>query len=129
MKPIDTVLVIEDEEIGRYLAVSVLKKMGIGREILQATNGLEALKVLREACKDNKCPDLILLDIKMPVMDGFEFLIELSIASDIDINDSKIILLTSSASPRDVERSKLYPISSYIYKPLTKEKLQEILET
>jgi CheY-like chemotaxis protein len=128
MKSIDTVLVIEDEEIGRYLAVSVLKKMGIGNEILLATNGLEALKILREACRNKKCPDLILLDIKMPVMDGFEFLIELSIAPDININDSKIILLTSSASPRDVERSKLYPISSYIYKPLTKEKLQEILE-
>jgi len=127
MSQIDTVLVIEDEEIGRYLAITILKKMGIGKEILVAVNGLEALNLLQDLCLNKGCPKLILLDIKMPVMDGFEFLIELDKSADIDISNSKIIILSSSASPKDIERAKNYPFTTYMQKPLTREKLQQAL--
>jgi len=127
MTEINTVLVIEDEEIGRYIVTSVLKRMGIGKEILIAINGLEALKLLRKLCVNQSCPELIFLDIKMPVINGFEFLTELEKSNDIDISGSKIILLSSSANPKDLEKAEYYPFITYMYKPLTREKLQQVL--
>ncbi|PIQ21397.1 MAG: response regulator [Cytophagales bacterium CG18_big_fil_WC_8_21_14_2_50_42_9] len=124
---INTVLVIEDEEVGRYLANSLLKKMGIGKQIVEANNGQEALNLLRKLCSDENCPELILLDIKMPVMDGFEFLTELDKSTDIDISGSKVIILSSSASPKDLEKARNFAYTTYMHKPLTREKLQQAL--
>jgi len=129
MIPINTVLVIEDEEIGRYLATTILQKMEVGKEIVVAKNGLEALNILQELCLNKNCPELILLDIKMPVMDGFEFLTELDNQTDIDITRAKVILLTSSASPKDLDRAKHFPFTTYMHKPLTREKLQLVLNS
>lgn len=127
MGPIDTVLVVEDDETSRFIANSILKRMGLGKQILMANNGLEALKLLKDVCNQGSCPELILIDIKMPVMDGFELLMALNESQEVDISNSKIILLTSSASPKDIERAESYPFTTYMHKPLTKEKLQILM--
>lgn len=127
MTQFESVLLVEDDETSRFLATSVLKKMGVGKRIVIAVNGLEALNLLKEVCANNKCPELIILDIKMPVMDGFELLAALNQAEDIDISQAKVIMLSSSASPKDMEKAQLYPFITYMHKPLTKEKLQEVL--
>jgi len=127
MGPIDKVLVVEDDETSRFIANSILKRMGLGKQILMANNGLEALNLLKDVCNQGSCPELILIDIKMPVMDGFELLMALNKSQEVDISNSKIILLTSSASPKDIERAESYPFTTYMHKPLTKEKLQELM--
>ena len=129
MITINTVLVVEDDETSRFIANSILRRMGLGKEILTANNGLEALKLLKEICVQSNCPELILIDIKMPVMDGFELLMALNESREVDISNSKIVLLTSSASPKDIERAQSYPFTTYMHKPLTKEKLQQIMTT
>mgnify|MGYP002372271797 FL=1 len=75
------------------------------------------------SCKAS-CPEVILLDINMPIMDGFEFMKEFN-ASTVSPN-SKVIILTSSSNPRDVEMAKELGITGYINKPLTDDKIREI---
>jgi CheY-like chemotaxis protein len=93
-------------------------------------NGLEALEFIRKNCKEDKetaaCPEVILLDVKMPIMDGFEFLQEFEATERHLANKTKIILLTSSNNPHDIERAKEFNVGGYINKPLTADKLNEV---
>lgn len=83
------ILAVDDDFINLKLLHSMLKKNeGVG-EVIEAKNGLEALNIMKE----QKDIQLVLLDIKMPIMDGIEFLINLS--SMTDINKIPVIVLTT----------------------------------
>jgi CheY-like chemotaxis protein len=106
----------------------LLEDEGVGNQILSAHNGLEALKKIQTmAASGEKLPELIFLDIKMPVMDGFEFLDQLALLPEIDLSQTRIFMYTSSFLAKDKERAKQYPVSGFITKPLTEEKLRDIL--
>lgn len=126
MKQIERVLIIDDDETSIFLTKRVLHNAGMGSETRSALNGLEGLRVLKEAAENNWLPHLILLDIKMPVMDGFAFLEELKRLEDIDLSDTKIVLLSSSQSPWEKEKAKEKAVTAFLNKPLTKENLQSI---
>jgi putative two-component system response regulator len=83
------ILAVDDDFINLKLLHSMLKKNeGVG-EVIEAKNGLEALNIMKE----QKDIQLVLLDIKMPIMDGIEFLTNLS--SMTDINKIPVIVLTT----------------------------------
>lgn len=131
--PLDLVLLVDDDDTTNFLNKRLLKEMQVAREIRVLKNGQEALDYLMKACEDNPdseyiCPDLIFLDIKMPVMDGFEFLEEYH-QLGFDAGDHVIILmLTSSASFYDLERLKNFQkVRKHYSKALTKHDVQEIL--
>jgi putative two-component system response regulator len=88
------ILAVDDDFINLKLLSSMLKKNNLISEVIEATNGLEALNALRE----NTDIGLILLDIKMPVMDGIEFLSNLESMSDI--NKIPVLVLTTDESKR-----------------------------
>jgi len=91
-------------------------------------NGEEALDFIKNNTEDIH-PELILLDINMPVMDGFEFLQEYN---KVDFNGKlkpHIIMLTTSTNPTDVDKVKKSDITGYINKPLTESKIMEIIQT
>lgn len=126
---IDTVMVVDDDDNWCFISKKILQKAGIGKQILTASNGLEALKMLQDlADNGSKLPELIFLDIKMPVMDGFGFLDEATKSAEIDLSSTRIFVCSSSFLTKDKEKAKLYPVEDFITKPLTLEILQNIVE-
>lgn len=125
---IDTVLVVDDDDNWCFVSKKILQKAGIGKEIITVNNGQEALDMVRAlASEGKKLPDVIFLDIKMPVMDGFQFLDVATKSKDLDLSRTKIFVCSSSFLSKDKERANLYPVAGFITKPLTMETLKDIL--
>ena len=91
-------------------------------------NGVACMEYLRRArCSHVSLPDLLLLDLNMPVMDGFEVMH--AIASDSSLCSLPVVVLTTSSSPEDVERMYRLRCSSYIRKPLELPAFVRSIET
>ena len=131
MATIPCTLLVDDDETTNFLNQNLLRRMAVTDAVLVATNGREAPELLQTHCEQPTsptCPALILLDMKMPIMDGMEFL-EAYAQRPANRNPSVvIIMLTTSLNPRDVERMNALPIAGYLTKPLTTEKIQRVLE-
>jgi CheY-like chemotaxis protein len=131
-KKIKRILLIDDDRASRYLTVKLLEELAITQAIDEVKNGKEACQYLRFNCWGSArrfdCPELILLDLNMPVMDGFEFLNIIRILEEMDSSQIKIFVLTTSSLTEDRENALRYPnIAGYITKPLTTEKVDAIL--
>ncbi|QNF33769.1 response regulator [Adhaeribacter swui] len=120
------ILIVDDDDTTRYLIKRVIRSVDQKNQILTAGNGEEALSVLNQVCSSNNCPDLVLLDINMPVMNGFEFLQELqnSALSELPM---KIAILTTSNNPIDYILAHEYPVVAFLEKPLTEDKFKSIM--
>ena len=132
--PLDLVLLIDDDETTNYLNERLLREMQVAKEIRVLKNGKEALEYLTNSYAtpqdpEFRRPNLIFLDIKMPVMDGFTFLEEYE-KRGLDTGDHMIILmLTSSASFYDLERLKDFnKVKKHFSKALTKHDVREIMK-
>ncbi|PSR56674.1 response regulator [Adhaeribacter arboris] len=125
---LNSVLLIDDDAISNFLNTRLLKEMQVTRNIKVTLNGEEALQFLQqEKAANHPFPELILLDINMPVMNGFEFLEAFREVAD-ENNHSVIIILTTSTNTRDFEQLQRYAeVEIYLSKPLTEENLQYIL--
>jgi CheY-like chemotaxis protein len=122
-------LLVDDNEITNFLNTMLLHEAGI-THTLTAYNGQEALDLLHTHCSapgSAPCPALILLDMQMPVMDGFEFLQAYAQRPPTD-NPAVVIMLTTSLHPLDVARMQGLPIAGYLTKPLTEENIHRILQ-
>lgn len=130
MKRLNLILLVDDDETTNYLNKRLLDRMDIADHIEVATNGDEALKFIRTSEEEyNVLPDLMFLDIKMPVMDGFEFLETYHQLPDHLKQSIVVMMLTSSASFYDLERLKKYSaVEKHISKPLQEEHVREILK-
>jgi len=133
MKLFKEILLIEDEVLFQFIVRTFIEKMGIAERLICKSNGKEALAFLKDTClADNKlvaddCSDLILLDLNMPVMDGFAFLQALKGVNAESLIHSNVVVLTSSNDATDKKGIKEFGVKAYIQKPLTIEKLQSIL--
>lgn len=111
-------MVVDDCRADLQLAVHLLEAEGT--KILKSRNGMEALKSIGQRVKRNEAiPDVIFLDLRMPVMDGIEFLAELSDMLPLHIEAPRVYVLTGSAS--DPQRLVVleHPfVIDYIVKPL-----------
>lgn len=103
------ILVIEDNEQNMYLTTYLLENSGY--EIVQAWNGEEGLKIAHELF-----PDLILLDIQLPVMDGYA--VARALRQNEKLSDLPIIAVTSHAMTGDKEASIEAGCTAYIKKPI-----------
>jgi CheY-like chemotaxis protein len=131
---LDSVLCIDDDTITLMLCKMVITKTSFSKEIVTARNGEEAinyfdnLKVDFNANKLIKLPQLIFLDLNMPVMGGWEFLDCFSSSNYSDFNSIKVIILSSTIDPADLEKSKKYSmVIDFLSKPITKEMLEYII--
>lgn len=129
MKKLNCALLIDDDSISNFINERLIRKIAAPEQLTIALNGEEALKyILRSHQEKLPHPDLILLDINMPVMDGFEFLKEFKQLNLPDKSSVVIIMLTTSTSPNDTERLNDSGAAGYINKPLTEEKLRLVME-
>ena len=128
--PID-ILLVEDNEADVKITLRAFKRAKIQNNIFVVNDGQEALEfVYREGkyADKNKFPrpDLILLDINMPRMDGFEFLDR--IKADGRFNFIPVVMLTSSRNDEDVVKSYGTGAASYIQKPVEYEEFVKVIE-
>ena len=127
MQQTKRILLVDDDAAAAYVTQRILRQSGTEVDLLTARHGREALDIVREVCQSAQCPELILLDIHMPVLDGFRFLEELQNSADLSGAALRIVLLSSSTHPLDVAKAKEYPVIDFIEKPLTLEKLSRFL--
>jgi two-component system, chemotaxis family, chemotaxis protein CheY len=127
MEQIERVLIIDDDETSIFLARRVLKDMGISSKVQAAKSGSEGLEILKVAHKNRELPQLILLDVNMAGMSGFDFLEEITRLRYVNLIDTKIVLLTNSQNPADIEFAEGHLVATYLQKPLSKKKLHTIL--
>jgi CheY-like chemotaxis protein len=110
-----TILLVEDDELDIISVERSLKKLESEYKLHTAYNGIEALKILRDPAA-GLVPDVILLDINMPRMNGIEFL--KVIREDENLKDLKVFIMTTSSEGNDRSEAEQLGISGYIIKPL-----------
>lgn len=104
-----TVLIVDDIPVNIILLKTMLTRTNV--RILTATNGEEALEIVRSSR-----PDLLLLDIQMPVMDGWEVL--KTIKSDPDLKSIVVIIVSAYTTSEDIDKSIKLGASGFIKKPV-----------
>ncbi|WP_339650564.1 response regulator [uncultured Maribacter sp.] len=105
-----------------------MKEVEFAENIIVYNNGQEAVDGLKEIIKEKgTLPDVIFLDLNMPIMNGWEFLEEYENCSYDISKKTNIYIISSSVDPRDLERVKQYnKVDSYILKPITPDDLGKI---
>lgn len=130
-KKFRTVMLIDDNEIDNLINQKMIEAASVTENIYTHTGAKSAIEFLRNMEKldvaDNVLPDVIFLDIDMPLMDGFQFLDEFEKLSNVAKKKCKIIMLTSSINPQDFNRSKKYNnVKLYLNKPLSHESIVKL---
>ncbi|MFD2244628.1 response regulator [Pontibacter ruber] len=126
MKKRANILLIDDDPITNFVNKKLLGKIAVVNNVLLANNGKAAIHLLKEQSDSGVKLDFILLDINMPMMNGINFMkayLELD-----QINTVKVIVLTTSTHPRDLESFTGLPIADFLNKPLTIPKIEAVLE-
>ena len=129
-KKLNCILLVDDDLPTNFINERVLKKIDCSEKIIAVQGGFEALDYLKSLDKENHPqPDLILLDINMPGMNGWEFL-ESYDRLDTNLKSKAIIvMLTTSLNPDERDRAQNIPqISGFLNKPLFAEGVSQILK-
>lgn len=130
MDKIKEVLFIDDDEINNFILKEIFESQ-YNLKVTFFTEAAKALEYLEELVekKSEHLPDIIFLDIKMPEMDGFDFMDAFKEKGYSETFAVPIFMLTSSVNHRDISRAGTYKhIKELITKPLTFDKLEELAE-
>jgi CheY-like chemotaxis protein len=129
---IKKVFCIDDDPITLMLCSKVMQRVNFAEEIETLQNGEEAINFfdnnVSNANNPSIIPNLIFLDLNMPIMSGWEFLdIYLKKEYHVIFSNTKFIVLSSTIDPNDVEKSKSYPmVIDFLSKPISKTMLEKI---
>jgi len=123
------VCLIDDDPVYTFVVKKILKHIRQSNQLINFPNGELALNWLKSNMSESSVlPELILLDISMPVMNGFEFLEAWQQARPESSPSIPVYIITSSSSIEDRERAASFPdVAGYIVKPVSKEQLKRLL--
>lgn len=117
---LDIIMVVDDSVPDRFIADKIITRSGVAGSVMLRESAQEALDTLRHMQHSHEVPQVIFLDIRMPGMDGFEFLNHFKSLPDVVRQKSKVIMLTSSAYIDDKRRAEAHEcVKGFICKPLT----------
>jgi CheY-like chemotaxis protein len=129
MKNINILALVDDDDTYVYITKKIIEKSEQVKEVRVFKNGLDAIDYLKQNINDTyELPDVIFLDLSMPIMDGWQFLDEFATMDSNNLKKIIIYICSSSISPHDFNRAKeISAVSDFIIKPITKVKFTEIL--
>ncbi len=129
MANIKKVYLVDDDEINNFICTNILKKINFCDDVVAYESGTEALEALKLAMAENHedVPDVIFLDINMPIMNGWDFLEEFKTIKGQMEKKVSLFMLSSSIYQADVEKSKQYEeVVDFVTKPLNADVLNDI---
>jgi CheY-like chemotaxis protein len=130
MNKVKTLGIVDDDEIYTFLIKKSIEQTNFVETIKVFHNGLDAIDFLKKnAANYDSLPEIILLDLSMPIMDGWEFLEEYILLSPKLGRKITIYIISSSISPYDIAKAKSISfVTDFIIKPVSKERLIEIFK-
>lgn len=130
VESVNSVLLVDDDKATNFFNERVVIRHDRLKKVSKVYSGLEALEYLKKTSSiEGLRPDLIFLDINMPAMNGWEFLSEFEKLDKTITANIKVIVLSTSSSPEDVDRSmKEHKVNDFIHKPLSPDLLDSIFE-
>jgi CheY-like chemotaxis protein len=129
MKKINTFCIIDDDDIYQFTTSLILKKTDLVNKIILFSNGLKAINFLKDELGNiENIPDVLFLDINMPIMDGWEFLKEYLLIKPMIPKTVIIYMVSSSVDERDVlKANSISEISGYLVKPISSQNIKEVI--
>lgn len=125
-----SVLLVDDDSIYQFTARKTLEATGCTDKIWVCSNGAEAILLLEKNLEDGNLPDVIFLDVNMPVMNGWDFLEQYSSLKTSNHLKAPVFIVSSSVDEADIIHSRQFQeVTDYIIKPILREKFTEILST
>ena len=124
-----TIGLIDDDHVYQFTAKRIIELVDPSQKVLVFSNGKEAIEFfMQEPLHQNSLPDVIFLDINMPVMNGWEFLEAYSLIKPELGKKITIYMVSSSVDEKDILRSKKFEtVKDFIIKPLDKQMMAAIL--
>lgn len=128
MRKFTNVLLIEDDPITIMVCDRIIKMTGFAEQVQSKENGQEAIKYIKSIIEDETTfPEIIFLDINMPVMNGWDFLQEFEALKSKIPALPRIFILSSTVDPEDYKRAEEFgTVAGFISKPLTQEHLNDL---
>ena len=123
------VALVDDDRIYQFTTERILQRLDVDVRFLWFKDGEEAIAYMREhATEEEFLPDILIVDINMPYLDGWQFLDALKVLRPDMAKNVDIYMVSSSNDDRDMKRAKTTEgVLDYVEKPITKEKLAFIL--
>jgi CheY-like chemotaxis protein len=128
MKKVKNLYIIDDDKIYHFLLKNLFKQNGIDVATSFFHNGYEAIEAIKQDKDEENTPDLILLDVNMPIMNGWQFIEEYTKLVPKLKKPSVIYMISSSNDEVDINKAKGYAdiVKDYLLKPICKEDLEKI---
>ncbi len=124
--PID-ILLVEDNHGDVRLIIETFKEANFPYNLAVAYDGIQATQILNSECRDSKRPKLIILDLNLPKKNGWEVLKE--IKNDEKLKRIPVVILTTSNSKEDIEKSYHNHANAYLTKPIDLQRFTEVVKS